>query len=79
MPHSHIPFSRQFPLELIERIIDQLRHDVWSLRSCALTCRAWRLRGRFHLLRVIQVLGPKQLDEICSFLRGHEFVRPLVQ
>ncbi|TFK92608.1 hypothetical protein K466DRAFT_624053 [Polyporus arcularius HHB13444] len=73
-----IPFSRQFPPEIQDHIIDQL-HDIGSLRSCALTCQAWHVRSRLHLLRAIHVRGPKQLDEICSFFRTHEPLRPLVR
>lgn len=70
----HLSFRRQFPPEIQEHIIDQLCHDVRTLRACALTCHAWRVRSRFHLLRAIHVGGPKRLDEICSYLRIHEYL-----
>ncbi|KAI0696030.1 hypothetical protein C8T65DRAFT_757136 [Cerioporus squamosus] len=44
-----VPFSREFPSELEDIIIDQLRDDTRSLRQCALTCRAWHIHSRFHL------------------------------
>ncbi|KAI0718072.1 WD40-repeat-containing domain protein [Cerioporus squamosus] len=73
------PFRRQFPPEVQEHIIDELRHDVHSLRSCALACHAWHVRSRFHLLRAIRVSGSKEIDALSSFLRAHESLRPLVE
>ncbi|TFK92593.1 hypothetical protein K466DRAFT_211215 [Polyporus arcularius HHB13444] len=79
MYHHPISFRRQFPIEVQEKIIDQLRHDIWPLRSCALTCQAWHVRSRFHLFQDIHVRSLEQLNEICSYLRAHESLRPIVQ
>ncbi|RPD53708.1 hypothetical protein L227DRAFT_382075 [Lentinus tigrinus ALCF2SS1-6] len=82
--HMHImsiSFRRQFPVEIQERIIDQLRlrDDVRSLRACSLTCHAWHVRSRFHLLRDIRIHCPEQFKDICSYFHTHESLRPLVQ
>ncbi|RDX50818.1 hypothetical protein OH76DRAFT_363837 [Lentinus brumalis] len=79
MYHHPISFRRQFPIEVQGKIIDQLRHDMWTLRSCALTCQAWHVRSRFHLFQDIHVRSLEQLNEICSYLRVHESLRPIVQ
>ena len=45
--------------------------DDWSLRSCALTCHAWHVRSRSHLLRAIPIHGCDQLKDVCSYLAVH--------
>ncbi|KAI0792708.1 hypothetical protein C8Q75DRAFT_577896 [Abortiporus biennis] len=41
--------SLELPQELIDLIIDNLRHDPLTLRACTLTCHAWLHRSRRHL------------------------------
>ena len=36
------------PIELVEKIIDNLRNDLPALSNCALVCHAWLPRARFH-------------------------------
>ena len=79
MSYSPVPFRKQFPLEVQEAIIDQLRHEIWPLRSCALTCHAWHVRSRFHIFREIHIRGYKRLKDLCAYLSSHPVLQPLVQ
>ena len=73
-----LPFRQTLPLEIEENIIDQLFQYVWALRSCALTCRAWRDRCRRYILRSIRLRNRGQFDDICAYLRSNQHLRPLV-
>ena len=43
------------PVEVTEHIINFLAWDVKTLRSCALVCRSWNPRSRYHLFYSISV------------------------
>ncbi|KAH9936914.1 hypothetical protein B0H21DRAFT_59879 [Amylocystis lapponica] len=45
----------QLPPEIQDRIIDFLHGDPTTLRSCALTCRAWVPSSRYHLFNVLEI------------------------
>ena len=86
LSYLHVRFPGRFPLEICEEIIDQLRDDSCCLRACALTCRDWHIRSRFHLLRSIhfaQRYRPsakhEDIDEFCSYLASYQSLPPLVQ
>ncbi len=64
-----VPFRDQFPLEIREHIIDQLRYDVRSLRQCALTCCLWNVRSRFHLLSAIRIGSWQQHNSVKAYFR----------
>lgn len=48
------------PQELIDRIIDDLRHDPPSLKSCSLVAQSWTPRSRQHLFATV-VIWPEML------------------
>lgn len=52
MTHASIS---QFPLELIEEIIDQLSDDANALQTCSTVSRAWMKRSRYHLFSTFRV------------------------
>ncbi|KAI0083792.1 hypothetical protein BDY19DRAFT_614000 [Irpex rosettiformis] len=43
------------PLDLVEYIIDELRHDRAALQACNLTSRLWSHRARTHLHRTLTI------------------------
>ncbi|OBZ73453.1 hypothetical protein A0H81_06663 [Grifola frondosa] len=45
----------KLPPELTDRVIDHLHDDARSLRACALVCRAWLPRARYHLFHDISL------------------------
>lgn len=57
-----------FPTEVYELIIDYAGQaiDVPFLRACALVCRSWYPRARYHLLRSVQLLNK---SDVLSFVR----------
>ena len=83
MTHLHllVPFSKEFPPEVEENIIDQVANncDIRSLRQCALTCSAWHFRSRLHLFRTVRIGSLEQYDAICSFFHAHPALRLLVE
>ncbi|PCH36654.1 hypothetical protein WOLCODRAFT_157358 [Wolfiporia cocos MD-104 SS10] len=48
-PSSRRPL--QLPTEVCERIIDWLWDSTWMLQRCALVCKAWTPRCRYHMQR----------------------------
>ncbi|KAI0752081.1 WD40-repeat-containing domain protein [Fomes fomentarius] len=68
LPAHDITFPSTFPPEIEDRIIDQLHHDVRALRRCALTCRGWLPRSRYHLFVAVRVARREQLDSFFSFV-----------
>lgn len=53
------------PFDIVDLFIDELRDSLDDLRSCALVCRSWLPRARFHLFRSISLAFPYQ----CGLLR----------
>jgi hypothetical protein len=59
----------QVPVELQDEIIDHLGLDERTLKQCALVCRSWVNRSRFHLfvrVRVGEHTGPRLLELMDS-------------
>ena len=54
-PSSSLP-SRLAP-EIVDLVIDFLRGDIQSLKSCSLVCKSWYPRCRYHLFRSIRIPG----------------------
>ncbi|KAF7334393.1 hypothetical protein MVEN_02268300 [Mycena venus] len=52
-----------YPQELVEEILDHLKEDADSLRTCSLVCRAWVSRCRSHLFETC----PLYPDSIVGF------------
>jgi len=77
------------PIELWERVIDFLAFDdIYShthsgnavyknLITCALTCRSWKFRCRFHLLYDRKLSGPHHVKSTVSMLREEPADTPL--
>ena len=84
---------RMIPLEVCERIIDviptlhvpdnttiensQLRRS--TLTACALTCRSWLFRSRYHLHQDIMIFDKGQLDRFFAILRTSPSVGTFVR
>ncbi|KDQ59095.1 hypothetical protein JAAARDRAFT_33825 [Jaapia argillacea MUCL 33604] len=43
------------PAELIDLVVEQISHDMETLRSCALTCLTWNARCRYHIFHTISL------------------------
>ncbi|TFK85319.1 hypothetical protein K466DRAFT_494982 [Polyporus arcularius HHB13444] len=71
MSHVLTPFSKSFQPELEEQFIDELCDNVFSLRSCALTCRAWRIRSHLHLLRAIRIGDSDTLNGVYDLFHRY--------
>ncbi|OCH95094.1 hypothetical protein OBBRIDRAFT_788559 [Obba rivulosa] len=52
------------PPEVTDRIIDYLWADRASLRSCALTCRAWLPASRYHLFHTLRIWSREAFDSL---------------
>ena len=82
MPPS--PTSTRLPQELVDSIIDELKNDVASLRSCSLVSKPWVHRSRKHIFESVHLptcLLRKWLERIpagpVSSLEPHQHVRSL--
>ncbi|TBU33872.1 hypothetical protein BD309DRAFT_855433 [Dichomitus squalens] len=60
--------TRLFPTEIEENLLDLLSDHPQTLRNCALTCRRWLPRSRFHLLRAVSLRTREDLASLCGFL-----------
>ena len=47
--------SARLPQELIDSVIDELRHDVGSLRACSLVSKPWVYRSRRYLFATVHL------------------------
>lgn len=59
------------PMEMQESVIDQSADDILTLRHCALTCRDWLPRSRFHLFSAVRISTQQDIYSICDFLDAH--------
>ena len=66
--HSQFP---DFPIEIIERIIDDLENDIAALKAVSETCHALLPICRKHLFRCIDLSprGPLSLKNLSQLLR----------
>jgi len=54
-----------FPSELEERLIDNVpQDDTYTLKSCSLVCRSWRLRSQYRLFNKTFSFVPAASDTI---------------
>ncbi|KAI0758740.1 hypothetical protein C8Q74DRAFT_1209427 [Fomes fomentarius] len=67
------------PVEVEERIIDKLHYHVDALQNCALTCRRWRPRTRYHLFAAIRVTTKDELLLLYALLSQSPHLLPLVR
>lgn len=82
-----------FPIEVFEHIIDEccigegegwydresIRDDQETLLACALTCKAWLPRSRFHILRRVAFSDTSQVFKFAHLLDAHPDMANLVQ
>ncbi|TCD71583.1 hypothetical protein EIP91_007330 [Steccherinum ochraceum] len=47
--------TQAFPAEIFDSIIDDLRHDHRALHSCALACKSFLPRARYHIFHSINL------------------------
>ncbi len=66
---STLAEPHRVPLEVAENIIDALgaSRDANSLRNCALTCRGWHPRARYHLMASICIRSREDLSSILDY------------
>ncbi|KAI0672510.1 hypothetical protein C8Q78DRAFT_1027674, partial [Trametes maxima] len=60
----------RFPQEICDKFIDCSRGDMDTLRQCALTCRSWFVRSRYHLYRTAVLGQHSQLSKFVRILRS---------
>lgn len=58
------------PLELCEGIIDNIQDDIPSLSSCALVCRHWLPRSRYHLFGTVNISSRRHVYRLRDILHG---------
>ncbi|EMD34656.1 hypothetical protein CERSUDRAFT_107279 [Gelatoporia subvermispora B] len=76
----HQSCGKQLPQELWEGIIDHLGSplDRQSVLSCALVCRAWLPRSRFHLFNTVYLRTPRQIRRLEEVMDEGPHLKPLV-
>ncbi|KAI0753656.1 hypothetical protein C8Q74DRAFT_1211390 [Fomes fomentarius] len=74
-----VAFAATFPVEVEERIIDKLHYHIDALQKCALTCRRWLPRTRYHLFVAIRVRTRDELFSLNESLSGSPHLRQLVR
>lgn len=73
-PEAAHGYHSSLPCELIDIIIDGLGDDRDALKACALTCRSWLHRSRYHLHHSATLyhqncrIHPSQIESIATFL-----------
>ena len=72
------PFPRPLALEIEERIIDGLQDSRIALRLCALVCRSWYIRSRYHLLHKITVTAVGNVHELSTYFHTRPGLGSLV-
>ncbi|KAI0782654.1 hypothetical protein C8Q75DRAFT_811581 [Abortiporus biennis] len=74
------------PIELWEKVIDfvdvedrrRLEDGQWmtarhgDISACALTCRAWLDRSRYHLAQDVTIISQRQLSSLSIFFRSRD-------
>ncbi|KAK0493449.1 hypothetical protein EDD18DRAFT_421044 [Armillaria luteobubalina] len=56
----------ELPQELVEMIVDFLKDDKQSLRSCLLSARCFLERARVHLFRDVTISSPQRLTVLLA-------------
>lgn len=67
------------PVEVWERVIDELSIHLTTLWSCALVCKAWQARSRFHLISRVTLTNRQQIYRLARLLDEHPELRTRVQ
>ena len=78
--------SSRVPVELAEAIIDDLGSEgrgvdyhLRTLRSCALVCKTWLPRSRYHLFRSVHIETALQFKNICTSFHTSPSLQSLVE
>ncbi|TBU41870.1 hypothetical protein BD309DRAFT_231265 [Dichomitus squalens] len=71
--------NRSIPVEVEEAVIDQCVDDANTLCRCALTCRDWLPRSRFHLFSAVCISTPDRLWSFCDVLDSLPELPDLIQ
>ncbi|KZT73216.1 hypothetical protein DAEQUDRAFT_459094 [Daedalea quercina L-15889] len=61
----------ELPVEIWERIIDHLWIYPECLQRCALVCKAWNARSRFHLVSAINLRDSRSAYRLATLLTHH--------
>ena len=69
----------QLPVEVWERVIDDLSIHLTTLWNCALVCKAWQARSRFHLISKVTLRNKQQIYHLVRLLDEHPELRTRVQ
>lgn len=67
------------PLEISEAIIDLHKEDRDTLIACALTCRSWLPRSRYHLFKSIHCRRPQSIQSLAKTLTSFRHIDGLVK
>lgn len=54
------------PADVVYKVLDQLEHNVQTLRSAALVCSSWTHPSRRHLFRKIVLRGHNEFEEFSA-------------
>ncbi|KAJ7625984.1 hypothetical protein FB45DRAFT_1060561 [Roridomyces roridus] len=57
-----------FPGELVDSVIDLVRSDPITLADCALVCRQWVPRSRYHYFSSVQLVRNTNRDTLRTFI-----------
>ncbi|KZT11563.1 uncharacterized protein LAESUDRAFT_276807 [Laetiporus sulphureus 93-53] len=60
------------PVEITDSVIDHLRDDYPSLFACALACRAWLPRARFHIFRRVVAMDVAGYDRLAHLSNANQ-------
>lgn len=67
------------PVEVWEHVIDELSIHLTTLWSCALVCKAWQARSRFHLISKVTLRNKQQVYRLSRLLDEHPALQTRVQ
>lgn len=62
--------SSRLPLELYDKILENLSTDLHALSACSLTCRAWVSIVRYYRFRQVSLV-PSNLDSFRDLVQAH--------
>lgn len=68
----------EFPIEIWERVIDELWDDPLTLNACALVCRSWLARSRFQLISTTPLVRVRDTHRLAKLLDTHPAMRQWV-
>lgn len=66
------------PVEIWERVIDYLWTDAAALAACALVCKSWNARCRYHLVTAVDLVDRQRTQWLFRLLTEDPGLRPMV-